>query len=408
MKRILAIIGFVAVVVLLLLLIWYFFFRPLPPPPPEPSPKEPVTILPIPGELVTPEGVPITAPPFAPAIPEEALPATAAQANGGPVQTREIETGRNINPQLAPDGASVVTFNSFDGAFYRVTPDGDVERLTDQTFAGATNVTWSPRSDKAIIEFLDDTKIVYDFNQKQQIATLQKHWESFAFSPDGSGIAFKSIAPDPENNWFAIANADGSGGELIEPMGRKFNQFIPLWSPSDQIVGLFEEGVDANRKKLYFIGKNGENNKAVTVEGRDVRVQWSPLGTQLLFSAYSSLSGFRPEVWIVDALGDTIGANRRKIDVQTWADKCGFADNETLYCSVPKIIPEGGGFLPIIAEERSGGEVIYKIDLTTGEKRQIAEPRNDVIAQNIRVDKNQRTLFFTDKYSGKLYRIQLE
>ncbi|MEK7123006.1 MAG: hypothetical protein AAB855_04080, partial [Patescibacteria group bacterium] len=336
------------------------------------------------------------------------LPATAEEAQGGPVQTPEILVGHNISPRIAPDGTNIVTFDSFEGVFFRVTPDGQAERLTDQVFSGATNVTLSPQSDKAIVEFLDDTKIVYDFDQNRQIATLPKHWESFNFSPNGDSIVFKSIADDPENSWFAIANADGSDGELIEPMGKKFNQFTPLWSPSDQVVGLFEEGLDGNRKYLYFIGKNGENFQRVTVEGRDIRAQWSPLGTQLLYSAYSSTSGFRPEVWIVDGLGDTIGENRRKLDIQTWADKCGFADNTTLYCSVPKTIPEGGGLLPVIAEERSGGEVIYKIDLTTGEKRPIAAPRADVIAQNINISNDQEYIFFTDKYTGTLYRIQLQ
>lgn len=404
MKRILLIIGFVASVVLVVLLIWYLFFRPLPPSPVEEIPEQPVTILPVPGELEISGGGTLAP---TPTTSETQLPKTATEAQGGPVQTPELESNRNINPQLSPDGKSIVTFDAYDSKFYRVTPDGKTEALSDQTFAGATDVTWSPKSDKAIVEFLDDTKIVYDFNRKQQVATLPKHWESFTFSPDGENISFKSIAPDPENSWFATANADGSGGELIEPMGRKFNQFTPLWSPSDQIVGLFEEGLDANRKKLYFIGKNGENFKSVTVEGRDVRAQWSPQGTQLLYSAYSSKSGFRPEVWIVDGLGDTIGNNRRQLNIQTWADKCGFADNTTLYCAIPKNIPEGGGLLPVIAEDKSGGEVIYKIDLTTGEKRKIAEPRADLIAQHIQITSDQQMLTFTDKYSGKLYRVQL-
>lgn len=404
MKRIFLIIGFVAVVILLMVLIWFFFFRPLPSRE-ELPPEEPITELPIPGEYVPPEG-PGGLP--SPTTPEEKLPETAKEAQGGPVQTKEIDSGNNMSPQISSDGTSVTTFDSYAGAFYRITPDGNAEKITDQTFAGATNVTWSPSSDKAIIEFLDDTKILYDFNRKQQVATLPKHWETFDFSPDGGNIAFKSIASNPDNNWFAISNADGSEGQELEQMGRKINQFTPLWSPSDQIVGTYEEGVDADRKQLYFIGKNGENFQAITVEGRGIRAQWSPLGTQLLYSAYSAKSGFRPEVWVVDALGDTIGENRRKLNIQTWADKCGFVDNTTLYCSVPKNIPEGGGLLQVVAEEKSGGEVIYKIDLTTGEKSRVAEPRSDVIAQNLVITKDQTYIFFTDKYSGKLYTIKLQ
>lgn len=403
MKRVLAIIGFVAVVIFLIVLIWYFFFRPLPPVPPETPPEEPITVLPVPGERV-----PLRPQPVTPPLPEDRFPQTAQEAQGGRVQTHEIEPGYNIHPRVSPDGESLVTFDLFEGAFSRIAPDGSVQRIGDQRFPGATTVTFSPQNDKAIIEFLDDRNIVYDIEGQRQIATLPNHWESFHFSPNGDALVFKSIADNPENNWFATANIDGSGGQLIEQMGKKAVYFTPLWSPSDQIIGFFEEGVDANQKRLYFIGKNDEKFQAIIVEGRDIRAQWSPLGTQLLYSAYSSLSGFRPELWVVDALGTTIGENRRKLDVQTWSDKCGFADNTTLYCATPKEIPEGGGLIPTIAEEKSGGEVIYKIDLETGEKRKVAEPRPDVVAQNVQINKNQTLLFFTDKYTGKLYRIQLE
>jgi hypothetical protein len=407
-KRILLIVGFIIVVVLLGLLMWFFFFRPAPPVVP-PGPISPAPgQLPVPGPYVGPPPTPTRQPPVPSGAEAITLPKTAEEAGGGPVQTTQIQPDANMAPTRAADGSDVITFDSYTGTFYRIKPDGTSEQISAQTFPGATNVTWSPNTDKAVIEFLDDTRIVYDFSDKKQISTLPKHWESFNFSPDGEKITFKSIAPDPENSWLAIANADGSGGTLIEPLGKKPNQFTPLWSPSDQIVGLFQEGLDGNRKKLYFIGKSGENFQSITVEGRDIQAQFSPLGTQLLYSGYSSRSGFRPEMWIVDALGDTIGDNRRKLDIQTWAEKCSFADNETLYCAVPKTLPEGAGLLPIIAERDGTGEALYKIDLTTGEKRKIAEPDPTLLLTNMVVSADQKQLYFTDKYSKKLYTIQLQ
>lgn len=407
-KRILLIIGFIIVVILLGALVWLFFFRPTPIIQPEPTPPGQIEPLPVPGAYVPPEQVPSAPPTTLPVSEQPQLPKTGEEAQGGPVQTIQIQSDSTIAPVRASDGSSVAAFNSYTGTFYRIKPDGTSEKLSDQTFPGATNVTWSTDTNKAVIEFLDDTRVVYDFSQKKQLATLPKHWESFSFSPDGEKITFKSVAPDPENSWLATANADGSGGTLIEPLGKKQTQFTPTWSPSNQIVGLFQEGLDGNRKTLYFIGLNNENFKSVTVEGRDIKTQWSPLGTQLLYSGYSSRSGFRPELWIVDALGDTIGSNRRKVDIQTWADKCTFADNETLYCAVPKTLPDGAGLLPVIAERDSTGEAIYKIDLTTGEKRKIAEPDPTLILTNLIVSQEQGQLYFTEKYSRKLYTIQLQ
>ena len=410
-KRILLIIGFLLLLGLLGYLIYLFFFAASAPTPPVTNQPVIHTGLPIGG----PARVPILPPtvvtqptrvglPPTEGAPNLQLPESASEAQGGPVQTREVQSDRNLAPVLASDGVNAVSFDIYDGTFYRITPDGKQEKLTDQTFVGAEKVQWSPNADRAVIGFIDTSNIIYDFKEKKQF-TIPKHWESFTFSPGGDKIAFKSLGDDPQNRFLVIANNDGSGARAIEPVGERAGLFDVNWSPSGQVIALVREGIDANRQRLYFVGAHKENNLSAVVEGRGIETQWSAQGDQLLYSGYSGSSQLKPELWIMGALGDTIGENRRKLNVQTWAHKCIFADNTTLYCAVPTELAPGAGVLP------SAGDIsedhIYKIDLVTGSKTKVAEPQEKHTIQKLVVSKDQSVLYFTDKDTGKLYSVKL-
>ena len=82
-------------------------------------------------------------------------------------------------------------YNANDGKFYHLTSDGQIKEMSEQTFYNVNKVTWANNTDKAVLEYPDSSKIVYDFDKQKQ-TTLPKHWEEFSFSPDGGQIAAKA------------------------------------------------------------------------------------------------------------------------------------------------------------------------------------------------------------------------
>lgn len=183
-KKIAVIAGFILVVIGIAALLYFTFFRSSPPPPSTTTP--PTTTPPISGTFPTPgEFVPPSSetPSSTTTFPEgqRPVPTTVKDAKGGPVQTVEIQHDRNLTVAPVPSSDAVVTFDFFDGKFYRLSPDGTQEALTDQQFLGADNISIAPQADKAIIEFYDGSNILYDFTNKTQV-TLPKHWQSFSFS----------------------------------------------------------------------------------------------------------------------------------------------------------------------------------------------------------------------------------
>ncbi len=333
------------------------------------------------------------------------LPKASPIAKGGLTQTKILNQKPTFKPTVSKDGKSIQFYNKEDGKFYRINERGEIIPLSDKIFYDVQNVTWSPNKNKAIIEYPDGANILYDFDTQKQI-TLPKHWENFDFSPDGNRIVLKSLGLDPDSRWLVVANEDGSKAKPIEPLGIYGDKIQPSWSPNNQIVAMQVEGIDFDRQKVYFIGLNGENFQSAIIEGRDFRSKWSPKGDKLLYSVYSSDNNMNPSLWIVNAQGNQIGTNRKNLKIETWSDKCTFANDYELYCAVPESLPEGAGLFPELAKGIK--DKLYKINIQTGTKKLIAIPDGNFTMSNLVVSDDGQYLYFVDENTQKLLSIKLK
>ncbi len=412
-KKIFLILGFLAIVFGLGYLLWRFFFQPEIISPIATSTPGVVSGLPsaglgtgTTGDLTGgPGGLPTTDS-QGNVIPGQGAP-NANEPNpvaaGGTTHTEVLSKSPSLGPTLSNDGG-VQYYDKNDGKFYRIDSDGNKTLLSDKVFHSVDSVTWAPDKDKAILVYPDGSKILYNFNTQKQV-TLPAHWKDFSFSPDSSQIISKSIGIDPDNRWLVVSNDDGSKTKAVEEIGTNDASVYPSWSPNNQIVAMYTEGVDFDRQEVFFIGLNGENFKSTIVEGRGFEPKWSTTGDRLLYSVYNSSDGLKPRLWIVDANADTISQNRRSIDLQTWADKCTFASNTEIYCAVPESLDTGAGLFPELADKTKDN--LYKIDLETGSQKLIAVPDGSYNISQIIVGSDQDYLYFTDKFSGSIYKVKL-
>lgn len=322
--------------------------------------------------------------------PEEALPSSEQVSNRAAFSS----VNKNGQPQF---------YNPSDNRFYAIDSQGKLTTLSDQQFFGVQNVIWSPDATKAILEYPDGSKVRYNFATKNQV-TLPKHWEDFNFSPDGNKIVAKSMGLDADNRWLIVANEDGSKATNIESMGANADKVITSWSPNNQSIAFFSDGVDFNRKEVFFVGQHGENFKSLITEGRGFQPLWSPQGDELVYSVYSSDNDYKPTLWIVGAQGDTIGANRRPLELNTWADKCTYSQNQ-LYCAVPTALERGAGLYPATA--RNTPDLLYKIDPNTGQK-QLIPASVSTSMNNLTVSPDGMYLYFTEGNNAVLRKIKIK
>ncbi|MDO8599592.1 MAG: hypothetical protein Q7S02_05795, partial [bacterium] len=221
-------------------------------------------------------------------------------------------------------------------------------------------------------------------------------------------IAGKSIGIDRENRFLFDAEPDGNGYRPIEPLGTNARRVDVSWSPNNQVIAFSRTGNDIGdgRQQILLIGRNGENFPGLTVEGIDFRPQWSPTGSRILYSDTSDAGDYKPELWVVGGVGDTIGANRQRLRVNTWADKCAFANDTTLYCAVPERLERGAGLEPRIAA--STPDTIERIDLTTGLRTTVGRPAEDLTVTQIQISPDGGRLYFTSSQDGRLREMQLK
>ncbi len=400
-KKILAVILFAIVTIGIGYAIFRLFFAAAPEPV---APPENVNVS-VGGLPTAVSGAPTPGVPGGAPLPPPEVPATPVAA-GGVTQVTTIAPVPTIGATVAVNGA-VSYYNRDDGKFYRVSADGKSSLLSGQQFFNVSQATFDPNGTKAILEYPDGAKTLYDFNKNTQV-TLPRHWEAFEFSSSGSQIAAKSIGIDENNRFLVVANPDGSGARAVQELGGNADKVTVAYSPTGQVIATSATGrkCGVDCQEIYLIGQNQENFKSITVEGLDFRPKWAPSGQQLLYSSVTSTNDWKPQLWMIDAQGDNIGRNRRSINLNTWVDKCTFADDRTVFCAAPKEMETGIGLQPSLSDEVADN--IYKVDLSTGLTTQIAIPEGEHTIDKIMLSPDKKTMYFTDKGSGMLNKIQLK
>ncbi|MBI4262123.1 hypothetical protein HY624_01195 [Candidatus Uhrbacteria bacterium] len=401
-KKIALVIGVILGVLLIIWFIWWL----LQPQQGVPPPAQPPLI----GGPGLPERRPggprQPLPPGVPPEPEEpGQPSQPSQiADGGLTTVDHLTSDPVTQFTLAGDGKTPVVYNPKEGLFYRITPDGTVTPLSSRIFRDVENVAWAKGATKGILEFPDGANILYNFATDTQV-TLPREWQNFSFSPEGGSIAFKSLGRRDEDRWLAIANPDGSGAERIEHLGFKDNKVNVAWSPNNQVVATFPESQTGNDQEVYFIGRHQENFLSLPIEGRGFRSQWSPDGSHLLYSTYPIGGGSRPQLSIASAEGDAIGDTNIDLGLETWPEKCVFQNTTVLICAVPTELPDGAGLFPKVADAIP--DQFVRVDLQTGTKTILATPASNTTADHLVLSDDGKYLFFTNKRTGILERMQL-
>lgn len=400
-KKILFIIFFVTFTVGTGYALYYFFFRPLPAPVTQTGETPPAYT----GTL-TPSGERETDQPFIPSQPA-GLP-IAGQAPGQTETTAESDALRSQVTQalsLAKNG-SPRYYDPLDGRFYQLSADGQEQRLSNRQFLNVETINWSSVSNQAILEFPDGSNIYYNFDEDRQV-TLPAHWEDFAFSPVDDKITAKSIGLDERNRFLVVADADGNEATALYELGSNADRIIPSWSPNNTVVGFSKTGdpLPDGGEEILLLGKNHESFKPLKVAGKGFLPSWSPTGKQLLYSIYHERDNYKPMLWISEASGPEIGQNRRRLNINTWADKCVWHDEQTIYCGVPVALPDGAGWDRNLVSAVS--DDIYRIDLKTGVAQKINTSPLTRPINNPQLNAEQNQIIYTDAVTGHLYKFDL-
>lgn len=313
-------------------------------------------------------------------------------ANGGETYTQRLTSSGVLSPTIVGD--TILFYDERDGLFYMIDSSGELVAVTDQAFVAAETVVIADSGTKAALEFPDGSNIIYDLETGKQ-TTLPNHWEDFEFSDDGDKVANKSMSIDPNANALVISNSDGSQTQVVAGLGKHADDVTLNLSPTNQVVAFSNTGETQSgfgRDEIYLIDLNGEAVGSLIVEGGNFSAMWSPTGNAILYSVSLASAGDVPSLWYTNATGN-IGADRERVDLQTWVEKCTFKDESTVICAAPREVTPGSGLDPRLIDAYDD---VYEVNLSTGRVSLLATPVLDVQMFNLSVSDDKSILYFTD------------
>jgi len=125
----------------------------------------------------------------------------------------------------------------------------------------------------------------------------------FCLTKDGNGGSWKNPV-DCGKGEIAVVNADGSGLKVLTH--DKVTEVSPRWSPNHEQIAFIRPRAHSS-SRIWVMNADGSHQRALTpagsrwqLYGEDVvpSLDWSPDGTQIVFSSYTSRNGGLEQLYL--------------------------------------------------------------------------------------------------------------
>jgi len=301
-------------------------------------------------------------------------------------------------------------YYSFDDkALKKATLEGKDKVVLMSNLPGTpTRILWSPKKDKALL-FLkqENGKSLWHFAElnTKTLVPLKEEISRIAWDNLGEKIFYQYTDLVTQERTLNSANPDGTGWKKLTVLN--FETFIaPV--PKSMDVAFWSRPNAFESTSLFRMNFSGDNRKSLLAEKFGADYLWSPNGEKILVSMNSEKGGKAVSLSIMNASGGEL----KDLMLPTLISKVVWSrDSKTIYYALPGSIPENS-VLPNDYFEKPvyTKDTFWKMDITTGKKARLTELKEvtqgfDSI--DLGLSSKEDTLFFTDRSTKRLYRIDL-
>jgi hypothetical protein len=213
---------------------------------------------------------------------------------------------------------------------------------------------------------------------------------------------------NPSNGEAEIDSAkpDGSDWKLVTRLEQPASFMSTI--PSTAILSFWSKPSAFEETSLYTVAASGGTPKRIFFGKYGADYLWSPDGMNVLISNTLSKGGTETRL----GTANQNGGEFRTLQAPTLVSKAVWAkDAKTVYYALPLSLPENA-VLPndYFSRPIHTQDSFWKMDVTTGKNERIISA--DKILEKydsseLFLDENEEHLFFTDRTSGKVFRITL-
>jgi len=309
---------------------------------------------------------------------------------------------------LAPDGNSIYAFSGDNGQLNQIDFDGKLEKVVStEEFQGIQQIFWNKPRNKVIVKRangLNKSKfLLLDLAQKT-VTPVKNNVDSLAWSELGDKIIYKYFDAKTKKRTLEVSDPDGKNWRKIADTDFFGVSISPVPGSSDISFWPTPDAFSASSANL--INFSGENKREILKDRFGTDVLWSPDGKSAAVSSSDQKGGHKTDL----SLMNSDGGQFQSLNFPTFAKKCVWsADSKFLYCAMPGNIPDSA-ILPNDWQENKiqTADTFWKIEIATGKKDRLVDPAKingsfDVL--NPFLSQDEKTLFFTNKADGKLYKL---
>ena len=221
----------------------------------------------------------------------------------------------------------------------------------------------------------------------------------------GDKVFYQYTDPTTGKRTLNYSNPDGTSWKKLTDLSHE--TFI---APIPQSTNVSFWSKPTAFEKTYFesVSTAGENRHTLLSDKFGTDYLWSPNGEKVLVSTSNEKGGKGMLLGVMNASGGEF----QNLMAPTFVSKAMWSkDSKTIYFALPGSMPENA-ILPneYIEKPIYTKDTFWKMDTVTGKKTRLAELKE--VAQNFDstdffLSPNEDILFFTDRSTKRLYRIDL-
>ncbi|MBS1842154.1 MAG: PD40 domain-containing protein [Acidobacteria bacterium] len=224
---------------------------------------------------------------------------------------RLTQSGKATGAALSPDGKTVAYILNDQGAASLVLhplQTGSDSQLVAPESVMFSGLSFSPDGNSVYYTASSKDNDLFSYLYKipvqggQPAKLVDDIDTSVSFSPDGQRFAFIRGVPGKGENHLIVANADGSGLQIIARRpGQVYHQSLitPAWSPDGKTIAFVNYQAPA-RRSLLTIAPDGSNLREIySTHNYLGRPQWLRDGTGVVIPIREENIGERSQLWAI-------------------------------------------------------------------------------------------------------------
>jgi len=319
-----------------------------------------------------------------------------------------ISDGSVFGATLAPDGSTLYYFTGDNGQLNQIDFDGKLEKvISTEEFQSLQQVLWNKPRNKVVLKRSDGPMksklLLLDISQKT-VTPIKNNVDSIAWSGLGDKIIYKYFDTKTKKRTIEISDPDGKNWRKIADIEFFGLSISPVPGSSDISFWPSPDAYTASAASL--INFSGANKREILKDRFGADILWSPDGKMAAVSYTDQRGGKKTDL----ALMNSDGGQFHSLSFPTFVKKCVWsADSKFLFCAMPGNISETA-ILPNDWQEGKieTADTFWKLEIATGKKDRLVEAdkiKDSFDVLNPFLSQDEKTLFFTNKADGKLYKL---